>query len=322
MKHLLSVDDLAAQRPRPRTGGAAAGHRGDARPHRLVRRGDAARHPEGARAARQDRRVALLRGLDPDPPLVRDRGQAAVGRHDDVLGVDVVGEEGREPARHRADDRGDGRRRDRRAPRRGGRGAPRRGVVGRRASSTPATAATSTRPRRCSTRSRCAPPRPVARRLPGRDRRRHPQLARRAQQREGVRRARLRRHAGRPADADARTARRLAGHRRPTTSTTSSRRRRRLPPAHPAGAHRRSAVPVDPRIRARAGGSRRERGGAAQARHARHASRADEPRRRDRGRGRRLGALARHRAGRQRRRGAHGRAVDAARLGRARLSDG
>ena len=38
--------------------------------------------------------------------------------------------------------------------------------------------------------------------------------------------------------------------------------------------------------------------------------------RRDRRRGRRLDPLARHRAGRERRRGAHGRAVGAARLGR------
>ena len=42
--------------------------------------------------------------------------------------VDVVGEEGREPARHRADDRGDGRRRDRRAPLGRGRAAPGRVV--------------------------------------------------------------------------------------------------------------------------------------------------------------------------------------------------
>ena len=68
----------------------------------------------------------------------------------------VVGEEGREPARHRADDRGDGHRRDRRAPRRAG--APRTASRGgsTRAWSTRATAATSTRRRRCSTRSRCA----------------------------------------------------------------------------------------------------------------------------------------------------------------------
>ena len=46
----------------------------------------AARHPEGAGAARQDGRVAVLRRLDPHPPVVRDRGEALVGRHDDVLG--------------------------------------------------------------------------------------------------------------------------------------------------------------------------------------------------------------------------------------------
>ena len=42
-----------------------------------LRRGQRARHPEGAGAAGQDGGVALLRGLDPHPPQLRDRGQAA-----------------------------------------------------------------------------------------------------------------------------------------------------------------------------------------------------------------------------------------------------
>ena len=57
------------RRPRPararRRARAAPGHRGDARPHAVVRRGDAARDPEGSRAARPNGRVALLRGLHP-----------------------------------------------------------------------------------------------------------------------------------------------------------------------------------------------------------------------------------------------------------------
>ena len=166
-----------------RRSGRAGRHRVDARPHRLVPRGDPTRHPEGPRAAGQDGGVAVLRGLHPHAAVVRDRGEAALGRHDDVLGLDVVGEEGREPARHRADDRRDGRRRDRRAPRRGGRAAPGRVVElgarrqrGRRLSRAPHPGAA----RRVHA---APPPRPVARRLPDRDRRRHPPLARRAQRR-------------------------------------------------------------------------------------------------------------------------------------------
>ena len=77
MKHLLSIDDLG------RDGIVElldlAG---------VVPRGHPARHPEGAGAARQDRGVALLRGLHPHPPLVRDRGEAPVGRHDGLHAVE------------------------------------------------------------------------------------------------------------------------------------------------------------------------------------------------------------------------------------------
>ena len=114
--------------------------------------------PEGAGAAGQDRRVALLRGLHPHPAVLRDGGQAPVGRHHDLQRRHVVGEEGRVAARHRPDHRGHGHRRHRRAPRLG-----RRALAGRRlarrpgaASSTPATAGTSTPPRRCSTATRSA----------------------------------------------------------------------------------------------------------------------------------------------------------------------
>ena len=70
VKHLLVeiVDDLG--------GRAERRHRVDARPDRLVPRGDPTRHPEGPRAARQDGRVAVLRGLHPHAALVRDRGEA------------------------------------------------------------------------------------------------------------------------------------------------------------------------------------------------------------------------------------------------------
>ena len=74
MKHLLSVDDL----------GGRAGIEAMLDLTDIVPRGDPARHPEGAGAAGQDRRLPLLRGLDPHPALVRDRGQAALGRHDDL----------------------------------------------------------------------------------------------------------------------------------------------------------------------------------------------------------------------------------------------
>ena len=41
-------------------------------------------HPEGAGAAGQDRGEPVLRGLHPHPAVVRDGGQAAVGRHHDL----------------------------------------------------------------------------------------------------------------------------------------------------------------------------------------------------------------------------------------------
>ena len=66
MKHLLSIDDLDRAEHR-RSCSTCSEH---------VRRGDPARHPEGPGAAGQDGGVALLRGLHPHPPLVRDRGQA------------------------------------------------------------------------------------------------------------------------------------------------------------------------------------------------------------------------------------------------------
>ena len=107
-------------------------HRGGPPPHRQLRRGQRASHPQGAGAAGQDGRVALLRGLDPHPPELRDRRQAAVGRHHDLQRRHVVGEEGRVAPRHGPDDRGHGRRRHRRAPRLGRRARAGRPVGDRR----------------------------------------------------------------------------------------------------------------------------------------------------------------------------------------------
>ena len=104
----------------------------------------------------QDGVQPVLRGLDADPPVVRDGGQAAVGRRDDVQRRDVQRQQGREPARHDRDGGGDGRRRLRRSAT--ARAACRGRSAGgrRRASSTAATAGTPTRPRRCSTPTPCA----------------------------------------------------------------------------------------------------------------------------------------------------------------------
>ena len=127
-----------------------------ARPHRHDGRGQPAAEPEGAGAARQDGVQPVLRGLDAHPAVVRDGGQAAVGRRDDVQRRHVERQQGREPARHDRDRRRDGRRRVRRSAT--SRAACRgRSAAGRRpASSTAATAGTPTRPRRCSTPTRCA----------------------------------------------------------------------------------------------------------------------------------------------------------------------
>ena len=132
-------------------------HRGGAAPHRQLRRGERAGHPQGADPAGQDGGLALLRGLDPHPAQLRDGGQAAGGRHHDLQRGHVVGEEGRVGARHRRDHRGHGRRRHRRAPRLGRACPPRWPGGGPRRSSTPATAGTSTPPRPCSTATRSAP---------------------------------------------------------------------------------------------------------------------------------------------------------------------
>ena len=81
MRDLLSIDDLDALRPRASSLDLGESFLEVTQP----------RHPEGARAARQDGGVAVLRGLDPHPAVVRDRGEAPLGRHDDLLGQRLVG---------------------------------------------------------------------------------------------------------------------------------------------------------------------------------------------------------------------------------------
>ena len=185
MKHLLSIADLDRRVAR-----------GAARALRALPRGHPARHPEGPGAAGQGRGVALLRRLHPHPHLVRDRGEAPLVRRHELLDRELVGPEGREPARHRADHRGDGHRRGRHPPSRRRRAPPRRvvgrrqrGERGRRLSRAPHAGA--------ARRAHPAPPsRRRSQRRAHRHRRRHPALAGRAEQRGRVRDARRDGHAG------------------------------------------------------------------------------------------------------------------------------
>ena len=154
MKHLLSVD-----RPRRRRGDRAAGHRRPAQAGAAGPRG-----AQAADAARPHRDHDVLRELHPHPGVVRDRRQVDERGHGQRQRVRLVGRQGRVAARHRADPVRDGRGlRDRAAPgvRRGapaGRvgGSDRERRARHRRSSTRATAPTSTPPRRCWTRPRCA----------------------------------------------------------------------------------------------------------------------------------------------------------------------
>ena len=85
-------------------------------------------------------------------------------------------------------------------------------------------------------------PRPVARRMPRRDHRRHPQLPGRAQHHVGVHQARCGRHVRRATDPVARTARRLAGLRLPRPRRRARRDRRRLRAPGPGRAARPGAA--------------------------------------------------------------------------------
>ena len=120
------------------------------------------------------------------------------------------------------------------------------------------------------------------RRVPHRDRRRHPQLAGRAAARCSAFTARRRGHVRRPADAAARAARRLAGDRRRTTSTTcsaSSTSSTCCGCSRSASARRCSRACAST---TRCDGLTAERAGADEARHARDAPGPDDPRRRSR----------------------------------------
>ena len=78
---------------------------------RVLRRGRAALRAQGPHPAGQGGGHALLRGVDPHPPLLRDGGQAALGRRALARRGQLVGQEGRVAARHGRDRRGDGHRR-------------------------------------------------------------------------------------------------------------------------------------------------------------------------------------------------------------------
>ena len=115
------------------------------------------------------------------------------------------------------------------------------------------------------------------------------------------------RHARRAARADPARRRGSRASRCRTTSPTIAARRRRLRAADAARAHaaRRGLRPEPARVRA----ALLRHPGARAARAARHAPGADEPRRRDRRRGRRLGRVADRRAGPLGPRRAHGGAL-------------
>ena len=106
MKHLLSIADLGRRRHPPACSTSpTTWSRSAAGPIPKVPalRGKTVVQP-------------VLRGLDPHPAELRDRGQAAVGRHDDLHRRPSQRQQGREPARHDRDDQRDGRRRLRRPP--------------------------------------------------------------------------------------------------------------------------------------------------------------------------------------------------------------
>ena len=285
-------------RGRPREEAPALHRRRHCRRHRdplRHGRGDARRAApagqEAARAARTHRDQPVLRGLHAHPLELRDRRQVALGRHDQHHRQGQLGLEGREPARHRAHDRRDGRRRPGDAPRRQRRGAaglavgrrqrhqrrrrhpraPHPGPARRLHAAAPRSATLEGRPRRAGRRPHAQPGLP--------------------QQRAAAAQAGCPGHGGRPADADAERRGRLVG--RATASRpaydldeVAAQRRRADDAARAARADERRVLPqrtgvhrglrADPRA-ARDAGPRR----------ADLPPRADEPRPRDRRRRRR-----------------------------------
>ena len=198
------------------------------------------------------------------------------------------------------------------------RAAPARalGLDRRLASSTPATAPTSTPPRRCSTRSRCAATSPAAGRPrgpPRHDRRRRP-----AQPGRALATCCCSRTLGAEVTLVAPPTLLPVGVETWPCATSYDLdaaphgRRRRDDAARAARADERGVLPERARVQPPLRPRRAPHGAAARPRD-RHAPRPDEPRHGDRRRGRRLAALGDRRAGRQRRERADGRALPAAR---------
>ena len=263
------------------------GDRGAARPHRPLRRGEPAGRSRRCRRCAADGRVAVLRGLDPHPAQLRDRGQAPVGRHDDLLGRHVVGEEGRVAARHGRDDR------RRSASTRSSCATSRRACRRRSPDgptprwSTAATAGTSTPPRRCSTRTRSAATsaRSTGCRIAIVGDIKHSRVAR--SNVAGVHRARCRGHARRATDAAAAVARRAG---RCTVSHDLDAVLADVDVCYLLRMQlERMTEALVPSLREYTDALRPDRRSAPtdSARRADHAPRPDEPRRRDRPRGRR-----------------------------------
>ena len=204
-RHLLSVADSRRER-----------RRAAARDRALVRALAGARDQEAADAARPAGPQPLLRVLDAHVVVVRARGEAPLGRHDDAQGGRLVGRQGRVAQGHRAHALRVRPGRDRHAPPADRRGAARRARHRgarreRRRRQAPASDAGAARPLHDARGAR--PARGPARR----DRRRRPALARRALARPGAARssARTRRSSGR------RRCSRRGSATCPTTSTRS-----------------------------------------------------------------------------------------------------
>ncbi|CAA9254904.1 MAG: Aspartate carbamoyltransferase, partial [uncultured Blastococcus sp.] len=292
--------------PRPVRRHARAGHRRADRPGTGRPRGE-----ETADAARPHGGQPLLRGLHPDPHLLRAGRQAPLRRRHQLLGQGQQRVQGREPQGHRADPGGDGQRRDRRPARRLRRPAP-AGEVGARQ-----------RGQRRRRHPRAPHPGP-ARRLhdpasagPARGRAGGDRRGRAAQpggplQRLAAAHAGRRGHRRGPAHAAAGGGGHLAGRGRLRPRRGAAQGRRGDDAAGPGRADERQLLPERPRVQPplRAG---RPPHGHPRRRRDRHAPRADEPRDGDRRRGGRLRPLHDRRAGRQRGLRPHGRALPAAR---------
>ena len=105
MKHLLSIEDLGAADIHA----SAGAHRPHGRDHRSGRSRRCRRSAARTSSACSSR-------THPHTHQLRHRGQTAQRRHDELRRVVEQRQQGREPARHHRDHRGDGRRCVRRAP--------------------------------------------------------------------------------------------------------------------------------------------------------------------------------------------------------------